>query len=268
MTPLPACRRPWMARMATVVIASGGLFVFACSEAPFRTLGYGVAGDAGSPPAFVDSRDAGEPDARAELTQYCPSNKCPAGRTTCPTSPFACDVDLRSDLRNCGACGNVCATTLTRFRLNFDCVDGQCVKECSSTSSATYADCNGVLDDGCEIKLGSNDNCNGCGDRCPDPKKPCIFDAATAKGQCGCDPGLEYCGRCIDPKIDDLNCGGCGVVCDPGGDGGPPRDHAYYGCAGSECGHLKCEANYASCDNDSANGCETSLLSPDNCGVC
>ncbi len=266
--------RRWMARMATVLFASAGLFVFACTSS-FRTLGYGVVDDAGSPPPFVESSDAGEPDARAELTQYCPSNKCPAGRTTCPTSPFACDVDLRSDLRNCGACGLVCRTAGTA-NMKFDCVDGQCVSECSSNAAGIhYADCNGVIDDGCEVLLGTNENCNGCGDRCTDPKKPCVHIGDRPDNQCGCDPGHQYCpppgpglpASCSDPMLDDMNCGGCGVVCKPD-DGALPRSNMYFGCAGGECGHEKCTSEYRDCDGVGANGCETHILSPDNCGAC
>ncbi len=249
--------------LAITGIVGVTLAQWGCSTTDDR-LGYIDLGDASGTFVPVESPDSGDVDSSHELTQYCPSNTCPADRTTCASSRFACDVNLMTDPHNCGECGVDCGYPFTHFRAAFDCVEGQCVKRCEDG----YADCNGFVDDGCEVKLGTNDDCNACGDRCTDPKKPCVFDTSLNKGQCGCGPGLEYCGKCVDPKIDDLNCGGCGVVCDPGADGGPPRDHAYYGCVSSECGHLKCQPNYASCDGDLTNGCETSLLSPDNCGGC
>src|SRR5262249_40181126 len=58
---------------------------------------------------FVD--DASTVEAEAGLINYCPSNKCPAGHTTCVDSTFACDVDLLTDTQNCGACGASCPTS-------------------------------------------------------------------------------------------------------------------------------------------------------------
>jgi hypothetical protein len=246
-----------IAGIVGVTLAQGG-----CTTSNDR-LGYIDLTDPNKGFVPVDPPDAATPDSGDELIVYCASNRCPVDRTTCASSRFACDVNLMTDPRNCGECGVDCGY-FAHFRAAFDCVEGTCVKRCQDKS----ADCNGFVDDGCEVELGTNDNCNACGDRCPDPKKPCFFDTSLNKGQCGCDPGLEYCGACIDPKIDDLNCGGCGVVCDPAGDGGTPRDHAYYGCVASECGHLKCQPNYASCDGDLTNGCETYVLSADNCGAC
>ena len=55
-----------------------------------------------APPAFA-SPDAEASDAARGLTQYCPSDECPPGHTTCPLSSFRCDVDLWTDRNNCGA---------------------------------------------------------------------------------------------------------------------------------------------------------------------
>ena len=131
-------------------------------------------------------------------------------------------------------------------------------------------DCNGMLDDDCEVTLGTDDNCTACGDQCRDPAKPCIFDESTGTGSCGCGAGRLFCEGvgCVDPKADDEHCGGCGNACDPTGDGAEIRPNTYYGCSGGTCGHVKCENRYEDCDQDRANGCEVSLLSPTNCGAC
>jgi len=189
--------------------------------------------------------------------------------TTCPSSQYPCDVNLMTDPKNCGSCGFECKGSVGAL---LDCVGGKCVFHCKTGTGPT-ADCNGLVDDDCEVKLGTNDNCNGCGDRCPDPDKPCIYDQSSGIGRCGCEAGLLYCtpgaqDPCVDPTIDDKNCGACGNACDPAGDGGTLHDHMYYGCQGSQCGRPKCALGYADCDHDLSNGCETSLLTDDDCGGC
>lgn len=239
---------------------------FACSET--MSAGFAIVPDAGVPGIFTPPDGGGdgalgEPD--AGLITYCPTSACPAWAATCPGSRFPCDVDLTSDPNNCGGCGVVCPTRVGNG--TFDCVDGACVMACDQRSWTR--DCNGIIDDDCEVTLGTNANCNGCGDTCPDPSRPCIFDSIAGKGRCGCDGGQSFCGSsCVDTSTSDTNCGACGVRCDPTGDGGPTRPHAHYGCAGGECGRLKCDGTWADCDGDAENGCETSLLSAESCGAC
>ncbi len=217
-----------------------------------------------SPPAFA------EPDAdtvvapEAGLTSYCPSNKCPAGFTTCPTSQFRCDVNLKADRDNCGACGFACPPSSVVEV--YECVEGRCVLQCTSE----LQDCDGIIDNGCETALSDNENCGGCGKKCLDPAKPCVHRSGVFGDYgCGCAGDLTYCnGLCIDLKSDDNNCGACGNVCDRSGDGGVLPDYAYYGCGASKCGQLKCLSGYADCDGDPGNGCETRLDTVNNCGSC
>lgn len=222
--------------------------------------------ETGAPPAFVEP-DAEAPKPELALTEYCPLTTCPMPFATCPTSQYPCDVNLMTDPKNCGACGFQCAGS---GNATFDCVSGKCTYRCTDRT----ADCNGIVDDDCEVTLGTNDNCNGCGDRCPDPNKPCIYDETTQVGRCGCKPGLLLCGeKCVDLTDDDESCGACDHKCDPadggaGSDGGAPPTNAYYGCQNSECGHLRCRVPFFSCDGDLSNGCETSLLSNEHCGAC
>ena len=119
-----------------------------------------------------------------------------------------------TDPNNCGACGVVCPNR--RGHGLFACIDGACQMTCTAVGTgpfvSVWANCNGSLDDDCEVELGTNENCRACGDACTDPQKPCIRDAAGMGKQCGCDPGMLYCdGECVDPRTSDGHCGGCGL---------------------------------------------------------
>ena len=237
-----------------------------------RDIAGRVDTDAGAP-TFTNADAATAETPEGGLIDYCPSSSCSEPYTTCPGSRFACDVNLSNDPDNCGACGVACPT-VQGLNGKFQCGGGKCMLACSSSPSRA-ADCDGVPDNGCEVLLGSSDNCTACGDKCP-ADKPCIRDTATNTAQCGCDAGLTYCStanpRCVDTETNDAHCGACRNACPAQGDGGPRPPNSRYGCAGGECGTLKCEPNYADCDGDLAdpngNGCETNLLSTDTCGKC
>lgn len=220
-------------------------------------------------PSFSSSPESGvigEPE--AGLTEYCPAYSCREPFTTCPSSRFPCDVNIMADPNNCGACGVVCPSFGGTV---FDCVEGKCAITCLEG----HADCNGLLDDACEVAFGTNQHCNGCGDVCPDPAKPCMWDEGTMQGKCGCDGDQVVCRNrigtgvsCADTKTSDSHCGACGVRCPSTGDAGSPPANMYYGCADSECGRFKCQSGWANCDGDLEDGCETSLLLPTSCGGC
>ena len=174
-----------------------------------------VAPDAGDAQAPIDGRDDVDQN---ELTDYCPSSECPDGRTTCPSSRFRCDVNLQTDRAHCGACGAACP--YDNLSTIYECVEGSCEYFCTSS----YADCDGRRDNGCETVLGSNTNCNACGDRCDDPNKPCLRRGNGNTFACGCEAGQTYCPalrKCVDLNSNDNNCGACGTVCDPTGGGQP-----------------------------------------------
>jgi hypothetical protein len=222
--------------------------------------------DDAAPPAFA------APDAESDAiamgtTAYCPSNRCPPGHTTCPSSQFLCDVDLRTDLNNCGECGNRCPSD---YIDKYVCVEGRCLLSCTANRAL---DCDGIPDNGCETSPADNDNCGYCGNQCP-ADKSCV-DRGNANYACGCKPGEINCGGrfpCVDPSNDDANCGACRNACPRRGDGtvqAPPN--AYFGCSKAECGQLKCQAYFGDCDrltDLTNNGCETRLTSDDNCGAC
>ncbi|WP_146651084.1 hypothetical protein [Labilithrix luteola] len=223
--------------------------------------------DSGSP-SFVSTEDA-QVDAETMIS-YCPSSACPAGFTTCPDSRYPCDVSLETDRDNCGACGSVCPSD--GLGNLYTCAKGRCVQKCQGA----YRDCDGIVDNGCEILPHTNDHCGECDVQCADPAKPCVAQPGV-KGiyACGCPNDGLYCPRnspqCVNPQNDDHNCGGCGVGCDPMGDGLPPpvNDTVSYGCSKGECGHLKCTFGNGNCDGDiESNGCETRITTSKNCGGC
>ncbi|AKU94243.1 hypothetical protein AKJ09_00907 [Labilithrix luteola] len=260
------------AKLGTLVagcIALAAIAACAATEGDAIILGDGVA-DAAAP-SFIAPPD-GAPEAAADLVEYCPSDKCPAGLTTCPNSRFPCDTDLRVDLNNCGACGMACPSgQLGAGRETYACVDGRCVLSCNA--SAATMDCDNAPDNGCETDP-SNDNCGACGKTCTDPAKPCVPRSILGDFGCGCYAPMIPCSFgtflwCLDPTTDDNNCGACGNSCPRDGGGGLPQPaNTYYGCAQSACGALKCSTTFGDCDADPENGCETTLVSDDNCGGC
>jgi hypothetical protein len=246
--------------VVTSTVTASVALVWGCGTISEQRLGIEIGGP---PPSFV-AEDAGF-DAERGLTSYCPSSTCPTGFTTCPTSRFPCDVDVRTDPTNCGSCSFVCPKPA--LGAVFACVDGSCAMKCDDNQFPRGLDCDGLVDNGCEVTLGTDDNCGACGERCPDPTHSCVL-RRTFKWGCGCGGTDLYCGYCLDPSRDDYNCGACEVACDPTGDGGAPPPYAYYGCINGECGHSKCIPNHADCDLLPSNGCEVDLFSDDNCGTC
>lgn len=204
--------------------------------------------------------DAEAPEAASGLTQYCPSDECPTGHTTCPLSTFRCEVNLLTDRNNCGACGVVCPAS--EKGALFECVEGRCAMQCRSG----FGDCDGVPDNGCEVTFATNDNCQFCGDKCA-PDKPC---SAQAVGHaCGCPEGEDLCfnglyTECTPLNDNDRHCGACGVVCDAG----IVQNNTYQGCADGACGKAKCIQDWGDCDGDVRNGCETILDTNENCAKC
>lgn len=263
--------------------------------------------EAGVSSTFTPPPDSGtEADAPLqEAPKLCIATECPAPYATCDFAGDRCNSNLSNDINNCGACGNKCPSeiyqssvggvTVDVRHLASRCVSGQCTVECNNND---YADCNGVLDDGCETSLkGNHDNCGGCGIKCADDE-PCVVNQKTGQSKCGCPKGTTWCeaqATCAALDSDDSNCGVCGNKCPTASpDAGPRPPNTKYGCFGGTCAeddsHLKCvndfTGQFADCDDDlhkpDSNGCEINLnfkldtstgvymylADPNNCGAC
>ncbi len=149
----------------------------------------------------------------------------------------------------------------------FACVEGACKLVCG-TAFGTQ-DCDGLTANGCESTLIDPSNCGGCGIVC-DPGVLCMPQLDPSIMGCGCSAGTTQCGSsCVDTATNRYHCGACGNECDPtGGPGAPQYAHAFYGCSAGECLPGLCEKNYANCDGDLENGCETKTVTNENCGGC
>ncbi len=183
---------------------------------------------------------------------------CEAGYANCDgVASNGCEVDTTTSGSHCGACGTVCTNATT-------CQSGACS---TAVCSAGHADCNGLLSDGCETTPATDSgHCGACGNACS------FANAAPVctEGSCGftvCDMGYADCdgtqanGCEIALGNDASNCGGCGTRC--------TYAHATGVCGASVCALGACDAGWANCDGNPANGCEVSLTSDlAHCGAC
>ncbi|MDB4930635.1 MAG: uncharacterized protein JWM10_3119 [Myxococcaceae bacterium] len=198
----------------------------------------------------------------AHSTPTCGANgcaiACEAGFADCDGSAAnGCEVDLTTSDAHCGACGTACANATT-------CQSGACS---TAVCVAGHADCNTLALDGCETTPASDTgHCGACG-------HACAFANAAPQctdGACGfavCDMGYADCdgqqanGCEIALGTDATNCGGCGTACS--------YAHATGVCGASACALGACDAGWANCDGNAANGCEASLSSDlAHCGTC
>lgn len=162
-----------------------------------------------------------------------------------------CEKDLRNDKDNCGSCGNKCNQNAT-------CKNGEC--QCI----VGYANCNGNWSDGCEVNLNSNQT---CGTDCSNITN-CSSNAYCSNGQCLCIAPYENCNNSwsdgceVNINNDINNCGKCKFVCNL-------NNTSEVVCNMGDCKIVKCVIDYANCDNNDSNGCETYLKNDvNNCGSC
>lgn len=206
----------------------------------------------------------------------CPlGNVCDTGQNKCVpgcTNTHGCDgtkqcctaqcYDLSADKDRCGACDKKCALANATPK----CVNSACDVDTCNTG---FDNCNGNAADGCELNVSTDSkNCGKCGVDCStlanvsaatcSASKCVISKCADGFGDCDSD-GSNGCEA--DLNSDARNCTACGKAC-------PAPAHGTGVCEGGAC-NAKCNANYADCDGDMANGCEGDLLWGDNtCGKC
>jgi hypothetical protein len=153
-------------------------------------------------------------------------------------------VDLLTDMANCGACGEICESSL----VGVACIGGECVR--TSCPAALPLQC-GVTVDDCVDPATDPNNCGDCGVVCD--------SGVCIGGACGaCAEGQTTCvGYCADTCCDNNNCGACGVVCTDGRtcfEGICDCPSGDCGCAEGqiECGGVCIDS---CCDNNNCGGC-------------
>ena len=147
-----------------------------------------------------------------------------------------------------------------------------CIASPATCGCAGDGECGGA-NPRCLVASGACVPCLPDGDNCPAGRR-CV--AAGASYACAADcKSDDDCPRsdagavttccdhaCVDAQGDARHCGGCGVVC-------PAVAHGAPGCALGVCGVGTCNAGYADCDRDAANGCEVATDGDaKNCGAC
>lgn len=123
-----------------------------------------------------------------------------------------CEVDLRSDVENCGQCGNACDP-------GQQCFAQDSIVGCQCKQGQTLCPARGNVPQSCIDIENDPRNCGACGYACPFvPNAKAVCD----RGRCGyeCLPGTADCngrdddGCEVDLNKDPRNCGGCGAACD------------------------------------------------------
>lgn len=180
----------------------------------------------------------------------------------CARGLSCCDgicVDLTRDTRHCGGCGVACGTQ----NATAACLFGVCRSSCTEG----FGDCNGRVDDGCEVNLRSDvAHCGACGTACS------LANATSActEGRCtiaNCAATFQNCdtsaatGCEVNTASDARHCGGCGQACELPG--------ATSRCAASRCAVNACAPGRSDCDGMPENGCEVErATNPLHCGAC
>jgi len=158
-----------------------------------------------------------------------------------------CEIDTDIDVNHCGGCGVVCDVPSATAA----CADGVCgVGVCD----ADRGDCNGDVEDGCEITLSASVmHCGACDAACPAVANgtPTCVDSACGIGRC--DDGWLDCNGdlgdgCEAGDRDVTSCLRCGNVC--------AFDNGIAGCSDDGCFLDRCAVGYVNLDGDAGNGCE------------
>lgn len=197
-------------------------------------------------------------------TGTCTFDACNPDRANCNPQgenlADGCETNITLP-QSCGACGVDCGALP-------NVLSGGCsaAKRCEIVCRPGYADCDQNPMNGCESNLTAPGSCGGCNLDCSD--LPNVASASCGEQGCRdivCDPGFADCdglpGNGCEVNIRTLdNCGECGKACAPA--------HARASCATGTCTITECDPGYANCDNQSGNGCEAALGSPQTCGSC
>jgi hypothetical protein len=213
--------------------------------------------------------------ARANASLFCAAGAC--GFTCNPgfadcdgNAANGCEVDVRSNVGNCGRCGNACSTA----NGTETCVAGVCgIGVCNPG----FANCDTLVPNGCEVDTRSNSsNCGTCGNLCTAPAGGSVTCSSSACAQT-CPAGQSNCGgicRTTGSACTSVGSGGCAqsgtlvcsgttTVCSAA----PLTTGACSSPVGGACGAggtCACAAGLTNCGGT----CRALSSDPSNCGGC
>ena len=127
------------------------------------------------------------------------------------TDSDGCEINIDSDVSNCGEVGNICADSdAVRHLMYSQCIEGKCsFQSCAYDDEHNYADCNGDFNltdgNGCEVDLFLNkNNCGSCNNKCNGGRVckhgTCCFDDTITTDAIklnGCCTGLQRYRKCV-----------------------------------------------------------------------
>lgn len=226
---------------------------------------------------------------RASCSLSLCSITCDSGFADCnDRADDGCEIDLRSDLNHCGACGQTCpagascsngaclcpsgtlpcegqCVNVTENPLNCGacgvtcsgphssqvCQNGSCLLSCLDN----YLDCDGIPSTGCEVNPASDANhCGGCGLACPTAGGTASCNDGTC--QLTCSSGYHKCGEDCVPDSSITQCGPSCVACSAPANATPT-------CQSGIC-DFACNSGYSRCGDT----CFALGTDPANCGAC
>jgi Cys-rich repeat protein len=182
----------------------------------------------------------------------CGIGMCNTGFGNCDgNTANGCELDLRADRNNCGACGNRCSASAV-------CFAGMCRNLCTPP----LAICGAM----CVDTTSNNANCGACGRACgavANGTNSCemsICNITCSRGFGNCDAmAANGCERNLTTDV--ANCGRCGNVC--------TATNGVAACRNGACALASCSTGFADCDGNPANGCEVDVRAmTNNCGAC
>jgi hypothetical protein len=212
---------------------------------------------------------------------FCHLQSCLPGYDNCDNDESTgCEINLNTDVNNCGSCNHVCSGGSATYICN----SGQCeITQCASGTG----DCDGEIFNGCETNIedGEPDHCGACNQACSDSACPCPAPNPPSPSCChvatydcvnrscvivDCDAGWENCdlqvpNGCETDITSDVNhCGDCDQPCSatacvcPSPD--PPSPScchvSSWSCVAASCNILSCQTNYQDLDGQILTGCE------------
>lgn len=193
----------------------------------------------------------------------CSIDSCVSGLANCDgLFSNGCEININTDVNNCGSCGNDCNTLGYSQVATYTCSNGTCA---IATCNPGFQDCNGIITDGCESPSSTDiNNCGSCNNDCT--ALPNTNSTTCMGGSCmitSCDSGFENCdtnvntGCEVDLNNDIDNCGTCSNECITG-----ITTNAT--CSSGQCIATECSGSNIVCNNT----CVDPLTDNNNCVSC